>query len=537
MAGNGGLSLQLPDRSKTTLDEQIDQLVLEAERARRTQGRMRDLLRACAHVASDLEVDVVLRNLAEAAAGLTGATHAAVVVHGSDPASTEVVHTGLTDDQLELVRSRGAIPASNGTLRHPLTVNQAPYGELHLFNSVHGAFSPEDGELVRALALAAATALSHARLYDESRRQQRSLRASAQITQQILTTDGEDPVSVVARMAAEVAEADLVTVSLLTDDGSELVVEAGSGHHAEEFVGERFAVQGSLAATALAQGTAMRVPDYGTARGDRLRLDSVIDTGPVMLVPLVGGARTWGLMAIIRSRGRRAFSQEDLTTASDFANQATISLELAEARDAEQRMRVLEDRERIARDLHDHVIQELFAIGIGITNSAEATSVPEVVRRRLHDRVADLDRTIRRVRTSIFALCGTLDRTRDELRSGLLDVATELTPVLGFSPAMQFSGAAGAVADELVEDATAVVREALTNVARHAHADSASVELIATPDRLAVVVTDDGVGIGDADRRGGTKNLCTRAEQHGGTCTVVSGPVRGTVLTWEIALT
>ena len=103
--------------------------------------------------------------------------------------------------------------------------------------------------------------------------------------------------------------------------------------------------------------------------------------------------------------------------------------------------------------------------------------MPEAVRRRLHDRVGDLDRTIRRVRTSIFALCGTLDRTRDELRSGLLDVATELTPVLGFSPAVQFSGAPGALAEELVEDATAVVREALTNVARHAHADSASVHL------------------------------------------------------------
>jgi signal transduction histidine kinase len=537
VAGNGGLSLQLSDAPKTALDEQIDQLVVGAERASRTQGRLRELLRACAHVASDLEVDVVLRHLAESAAGLTGATQAAVVVHGNDAASTEVVHTGLTDDQVDLMRGHGAALSSHGTLRHPLTLDEAPYGELHLFNSAHGAFSPEDGELVRALALTAETALSHARLYDESRRQQRWLRASAQITQQILTTDGEHPVSVVARMAAEVAEADLVTVSVLTDDGSELVVEAGSGLHAEEFVGERFAVQGSLYAMALAQGTSMHVPDYGTAAGDRLRLNSVINAGPAMLVPLVGDARTWGLMTVIRRRGQRPFSPEDLTTASDFANQATISLELAEARDAQQRMRVLEDRERIARDLHDHVIQELFAIGIGITNSAETTNVPEVVRRRLHDRVADLDRTIRRVRTSIFALRGTLDRTRDELRSGLLDVATELTPVLGFSPAVQFSGAPGAVAEDLVEDVTAVVREALANVARHARADSASVELIATPDRLAVVVTDDGVGIGDAVRRGGTKNLRTRAEQHGGTCTVMSGPVRGTVLTWEVRLT
>jgi signal transduction histidine kinase len=119
----------------------------------------------------------------------------------------------------------------------------------------------------------------------------------------------------------------------------------------------------------------------------------------------------------------------------------------------------------------------------------------------------------------------------------LLDVATELTPVLGFSPAVQFSGAPGAVAEDLVEDVTAVVREALTNVARHAQADSASIELFAASDRLVVVVTDDGIGIGEPDRRGGTSNLVARAERRGGTCSVSSGPVRGTVLTWEVALT
>ncbi|WP_028651800.1 GAF domain-containing sensor histidine kinase [Nocardioides halotolerans] len=534
MTGHGEPSLRFADGPKTALDEMIDQLVVGADRVRRTQGRLRELLRACARVSSGLEVDTVLRDLAAAAAELTGAATAAVVVHGTDAVPSRTVGAGLSDCDLDLVLVGSSGP--DGALHRSLTLDGSPYGELRLSDSDRGGFSTEDREFVEALVSTAETAISHARLYDASCRQERWLRASAQITQQILSAGGEDPLSVVAQVAAEVADADLVTLSLLTDDGGELVVEAGSGAHAEDFVGERFPIGGSLSEAALARGTALQVPDYRTALGHGRYGDSVIDSGPVMLVPLVGSSRTWGILTVIRTRGREAFSAEDLTTASDFANQATISLELAEARDAQQLIRVAEDRERIAMDLHDHVIQELFAIGIGLTNTAESAGVPDVVRRGVHRRVGELDRTIRRIRTSIFALRGTLDRSRDELRAASLDVASELTPVLGFSPDVQFSGAPGAVADDLVEDLTAVVREALTNVARHAHADSASVELVATTDRLRVVVTDDGVGIDHCQRRSGTTNLLTRAERRGGTCSVVPGAVRGTVLTWEVAM-
>jgi signal transduction histidine kinase len=197
-------------------------------------------------------------------------------------------------------------------------------------------------------------------------------------------------------------------------------------------------------------------------------------------------------------------------------------------------MRVLEDRERIARDLHDHVIQELFAIGLGIEGAGGAAGVPDDVRRRLRDRVEDIDRTIRRVRTSIFALRGTLNRTRDELRSAVLDLVIELTPMLGFAPSVEFSGAPGAASTDLIDDVTAVIREALTNVARHARASSASVDLVAGADQLIVTVVDDGVGVGHADLHSGTANLRSRAERRRGTCSIAPGPLRGTVLTWEV---
>jgi len=411
------------------------------------------------------------------------------------------------------------------------------FGEVVVLDNTRDGFSEEDAELLGALAGTASTALSHADLYDESRRHHRWLRANAAIVQQILTSDGEDPLSVVARMAVELAEADLVTVSLLTADGGEIVVEAGSGERAEEYIGQRFVVEGTPAGAALAEGIPVPVTDFRTLDNGTATISSSFDAGPVMLVPLVGSQRTWGLMSVVRSRGREPFSPEDLTMASDFANHATISLELAEARLSEQRMRVMEDRERIARDLHDHVIQELFAIGLGIESTAGSEGVPDDVRRRLSDRVEDLDRTIRRVRTSIFALRGTLDRTRDELRSSVLDLVTEVGPMLGFTPSVEFSGAPGAASSDLIDDVIAVLREALTNVARHAGASSASVDVVASSDQLVLTVVDDGVGVGAAELLGGTANLRSRAERRQGTCTVAPGPLRGTVLTWEVGLT
>jgi signal transduction histidine kinase len=483
-------------------------------------------------VSEDLGVEPVLRNLAGAAAGLTEAAHAAVVVFGPGHRARDVVHTGLTDERVAALREGGSPP--DGTLSCPISMRDEKFGEVVVFDSMRDVFSSEDAELLGALAVTASTTLSHADLYDESQRHHRWLRANAAIVQQILTADGEDPLSVVARMATELADADLVTVSLLTGDGAQIVVEAGSGQRAEEYVGQRFAIEGTPAGAALADGTPVPVTDYRAVSSEARTISSDFDAGPVMLVPLVGSQRTWGLMSVIRTSGREPFSPEDLAMASDFANHATISLELAEARLAEQRMRVLEDRERIARDLHDHVIQELFAIGLGIEGAGGAAGVPDDVRRRLRDRVEDIDRTIRRVRTSIFALRGTLDRTRDELRSAVLDLVIELTPMLGFAPSVEFSGAPGAASTDLIDDVTAVIREALTNVARHARASSASVDLVAGADQLIVTVVDDGVGVGHADLHSGTANLRSRAERRRGTCSIAPGPLRGTVLTWEV---
>jgi signal transduction histidine kinase len=220
--------------------------------------------------------------------------------------------------------------------------------------------------------------------------------------------------------------------------------------------------------------------------------------------------------------------------ATGFANQASVALELARARSDQQRAALLDERERIAADLHDHVIQRLFASGLSLQALA-ATLGPGRATERVLTTVADLDATISQIRTAIFALQQPAQATARGLRARLLDVVTEVTPALGFEPAVRFSGLLDTLPVALTDDLLAVLREALTNTARHAHATTADVELAATTNRVTLGVRDNGTGIGDTTRRSGLANLRHRAEHHGGDLTVDSGP-DGTRLIWSVPL-
>jgi signal transduction histidine kinase len=236
----------------------------------------------------------------------------------------------------------------------------------------------------------------------------------------------------------------------------------------------------------------------------------------------------------MRSRGRRGFSATDLAMAAGFASHASVALELADSRVAEQKLVLLEDRDRIAMDLHDHVIQELFAIGLNLESTA--TEVPdEAIAQRLRQRVDDIDRTIRRIRTSIFELRGMLASAGAGLRQKVLEVTSDLAPALGFTPQVAFAGALDVrLDDDLVDDVIACVREALTNVAKHARANGVSVDLSLVGSALTVSVTDDGVGVGDTTRSSGTANLRARAQRWGGSFTLAPGPLGGSMATWTV---
>jgi signal transduction histidine kinase len=264
-------------------------------------------------------------------------------------------------------------------------------------------------------------------------------------------------------------------------------------------------------------------------------MSSVIEAGPMMVLPLRGTGAPRGVLSLCRVRGRHIFTAHDLAMADSFASHASVALELADSRAAEQKLVLLEDRDRIAMDLHDHVIQELFAIGLSLEGTAAQLSGHNAESaQRIRQRVEDIDRTIRRIRTSIFELRGTLATAPEGLRQRVLEVASDLTPALGFAPHVAFSGIVEVpIQDAQLQDVVACVREALTNVAKHAAARSVIVDVSLADNVLIVTVVDDGVGLLDATRASGTANLRARAERWGGSFELTPGASRGTTAKWK----
>jgi len=416
----------------------------------------------------------------------------------------------------------------------PIRIRDEVYGNLYLTEREGGPFTAEDEELVAALAATAASAIDNARLYAEAGRRQRWLEASTEITRQLLSSEGEPPLSVIARRLHEMADADVVAVVLPTADPQRLMVEVATGEQAAQLTALSYPVEDTIAGVAINTGRPVLVGDVTQQQSYLVHLAQLTPVGPMMALPLLGTQGSRGAVLVARVPGRHRFNEADLDIATTFAQHAAVALELADARADQQRMMLLEDRDRIARDLHDHVIQRLFAAGLGV-QSVAASAGSDSGAGRLNTIVDDLDETIRQVRTTIFELRGPLTPQPSTVRSQVVDVIDEVVPMLGFSPALRFTGPVDTVVpDEVAGDLIAVVREALSNIARHAHASAAAVEVTATPAQLTVDVTDNGVGIGESKRRSGLANLARRAERYGGSLTLPDH--EGTQLRWTIPL-
>jgi signal transduction histidine kinase len=241
-----------------------------------------------------------------------------------------------------------------------------------------------------------------------------------------------------------------------------------------------------------------------------------------------------GVLAAARLAGRPDPTADDVNRVTIFATHAAMALELSEARREREWARLLEDRERIAADLHDQVIQRLFAAGLNLQGLTTITG-PGRTADRLQATIVELDDTIKQIRTSVFQLQQDPRILDTGVRGRLLDLITELTPALGFAPALRLSGPLeGTISEAIAEDLLAVLREALTNIARHADAHSADVDLTATGEQLTLRVGDDGHGMGPTRRRSGLANMRRRAEAHGGTFSVTPRVPAGTVVSWSV---
>ena len=565
--------LVFPDAPRLELDELLTQIIVRAEEVLATQGRLRGLLAANRTITADLTLPTVLRRIVEAGCQLVRARYGALGVLAPDGGLAEFVHVGLDEGTVarigHLPEGKGLLgaliddprtirlrsieddsrsvgfpphhPPMTSFLGVPVLVRGKVFGNLYLTERIDGGeFTADDEELVAALAATAGVAIENARLYEQSQRRQDWLQASAKITRQLLSAEGEEPLQLIAREARQIADADVVTVVLPTESRERMMVEVAAGRAADELTGMSYPIEHTLTGLALSSGHPVLVGDADDSDYDS-HLSEVLPVGPVMVLPLMGTVDTRGALVIARLRGRNRFDDADLDMATTFANHAAVALELADGRENQQRMILLEDRDRIARDLHDHVIQRLFAAGLAVESVAARPGSDETSL-RLRRVVTELDETIRQIRTSIFQLRGPMTAEVGTTRSAVLSVVSELEPVLGFEPRVTFAGPVDLAApDASVDDLIAALREALTNVARHAKARCVDVAVEATTDSLVLEVTDDGVGIGEGSRWSGLANLRARAEHHGGTFTI--GPIveppdyrQGTLLRWTIPL-
>jgi signal transduction histidine kinase len=430
-------------------------------------------------------------------------------------------------------------PPMTSFLGVPVRSRDVVYGNLYLTDRLDGRpFTDEDVELLEALASTAGIAIENARLYEESGRRQAWLRASSDISRALLSGADQDLTALehITGSVRQLADADVVTLVLPDEDDPEVLeVSVATGLGADHLSGASFPARNSLAQHVMQLGHGLLL-ERGVDQPWSVHLDMVIPPGPVLAIPLTGDWSSRGAIVVGRVASRAPFCQADLEMAEAFAEQAALALELAEARADRQRLSALEDRDRIARDLHDHVIQRLFASELGAQILVEKTVQPEI-REGLVRTIGELTATIRQIRSTIFALRDPAVTTTSVRRTvGLL--VDQLTPVLGFRPEFHLAGPLDTLVDDvLLAEVEAVLRESLTNIRRHAGATRAEVEVRVDSRHLTVTVSDNGVGLGAVDHQSGLANLRSRAEQHGGSLDLDRPPEGGLRLRWTIPLT
>jgi signal transduction histidine kinase len=360
------------------------------------------------------------------------------------------------------------------------------------------------------------------------------LQASTEVTRTVLAGD-DGALRLIAGRVHALAGSDLTTVVVPVD--GELHVEVAEGHEAAGIVGVRYAAAGTLSEHVLDTGTPVRLPDAEdttSVDGRTIYLTGQIRVGPVMVLPLLGREEARGTLVVMRGRGRRPFTQVDAEMATTFANHASLAVELAEARHDQHRVLLLEDRARIARDLHDHVIQQVFAAGLMLRATAVRLDDESAVS-AIEDVIDNLDEAIKQIRVSIFQL---QPPDPGGLRAAVMEVVTDVRPGLAADPRVDLDGPLDSVATtDVVSDVIAVVREGLVNVARHASASSVALSIHATTTRLTVTISDDGVGIGEEGRRSGLENMRERAERRHGSMVIAEvADLGGTTLVWTVPI-
>jgi signal transduction histidine kinase len=535
------------------LDELLAELHGRLQAVIQTRDRMRGLLEAVVAIGSGLDLESTLRRIVETAVGLVDATYGALGVIGDGTRLAEFIPVGLTQDEIARIHhwplGRGLLglliddprplrladiaghpdssgfpdghPPMRGFLGVPVRVRDEVFGNLYLTDKRGGTeFSEDDEAVLVALGAAAGVAIENARLYDAARRQQRWIQASAEVTTRLLS--GSEPGEVLAdltRQARELSGADLVLLALPDEEGRRLTITCAEGDGAAAVLGLVLPAGRSLSGLVLAAGKPLTSADLAAdERVDPAARAAMSEIGPAAVFPLGAPGHVRGVLTIGRRHGASPFPLGQTDFVASFAAQAAVALGLAASRADAARLLLYEDRDRIARDLHDLVIQRLYATGMSLEGTMPMITRPEVAG-RVTSAVDAMDETIKDIRAVIFALQARDAPAPPDLRGDIVSLVEEMTPAFGFAPSLRLGAGLGEqVSQEAAEQALAALREALSNAARHAGASQVDVTVDVDADGiLTVQVTDNGTGMPPGGGpRSGLRNLAARAQALGG---------------------
>ncbi|MEU4839733.1 sensor histidine kinase [Nocardia testacea] len=560
--------------SQLRLHELLDEVQERIAQIVDVRDRMDRLMEAMLSITAGLDLDETLRSIVHTAIELVDAGYGALGVRGTDSTSdqlAEFVYEGIDDATRcrigDLPRGHGVLgvliqqpepirltnisehPASGGFPAHhppmhsflgvPVKVRDEVFGNLYLTEKIGAKeFTEDDEVVVQALAAAAGIAIENARLYEQTRRRQHWLEATRDVATELLAGgEPQDILDLVAERARTLTGAACTFVALPDDPDipghavRELTVAAVSGERARKLRGQRLPLHGSQSSKAFRHGQTIAV--------EQLAADVLPgisgEFGPALVLPLRAEDTIIGVLATVQPPGGNTFDPAVRAMMTVIANQAALALRLAETQRRMRELDVVADRDRIARDLHDHVIQRLFALGLGLQGTLQRARSDEV-RARLGETIDDLQSIMQEIRHSIFDLHSTTTTESAGYRRHLHGIVNELTAETDLRTTIRLSGPVTVLAPPLSDDIEAVLREAVSNVVRHARATTLSVEL-RVGDEVTVEVADDGVGPASGiRRRSGLANLRVRAERTGGHCTVGRRPTGGTVLCWSAPL-
>ncbi|MEV7398384.1 GAF domain-containing protein [Aeromicrobium sp. NPDC092404] len=543
----------------------LAQLVERADQMMRSQSRLRDLIRVNNDLTSNLDLETVLRKIVEIGTELIHAEFGAMGVIAEDQSMEQFITVGMNAETIERI---GAMPEGKGLLgaliadpspvrlaeiaddarssgfpaHHPLMksflgvpirVRDSVYGNLYLTDSKNGQFSADDEELAEALAATAGIAIANARLFEEALYREKWASALAETARRLIEDEDDQHLGFLVDRVKELADADMVSIGLVTSARTDLVIDRVVGSGADDLMGTSFSLGETVAGEAIRSGEPVLVPDAGLL--DDHHFTTPTRLGDAMVIPFTIGAGGAGVLSLARLKGRADFGARDLDMGMSFASHISVSIDRAEARTTKRRVALLEDRSRIARDLHDHVIQRLFATGLSL--QAVAAELAPADAHTVTEQVKEIDASIAQIRQSIFALHRDPEVTSVSLRARVLEIVDRVESQDSSSPRPQvtFLGPVDLMADApLTDDVAAVVTEALANVVRHGQATNVEVVISAAAGRVTVEVTDDGIGPGTSPRLSGLANLRSRADSYDGSFELEPGPEGGTQLVWSV---